>query len=66
MEVELVYRTSDMEKGIRRVACNLTKKQAMEKFKQLNNDSLEYAFIRKFDGWRYFCIKILKEKTNDR
>lgn len=63
MIIELVYRTSDMEKGERIVACNLTKKLAIEKFKQLNNDSLEYAFIRKFDGRRYIHVKILKEEN---
>lgn len=65
MIVDLVYKTSDMEKGKVRVICNLTKKSAIEKFKQLNNDSLEYAYIRKFDKWSYYHVKILKGKTND-
>lgn len=69
--IELVYRTEDMEKGKIRIINHLNSiTNALKTYEKVKNvkQNLEYAYLRKFKKVKYVTIKILfnKEKENDR
>ena len=62
--IELVYRTSDMEKGKFRIISYLhSLPYALKMWEKVKgeNQNIEYAYLRKLKLWNHETIKILKE-----
>lgn len=66
--IELVYRTEDMEKGKIRVIPKLNSipdAMAVWERVKITKQNIEYAYLRKFRGYDYATIKILKNKGGE-
>ena len=64
MRVQLCWKVRG--KSTLRVLVSMPIKEARKEFAKMDNEEITLAYLRKWDGYRYICHKVLKDNKENK